>query len=413
MEPAGDAERWKLRSERKAAAECVRSQPKAGGVLGGSAPCSHTHTRSTGCLEWVKRQLFRVGEDWYFLFILGVLMALISFMMDLLISRLYEAHRWLYQEIGDVLVLKYLSWTIYPIVMATFSTGFSQSITPHSGGSGIPELKTILTGVVLEDYLAIKNFGAKVVGLTCTLAAGSTVFLGKVGSCIHLSAMAAVYLGKMRTSVMKEYEVGHPLPCRTSSSRTRCWWRHKPSGWPRCSEHPLVVRTPLPHPIPPGHPQIPLLRPFRLLPLCFPGVLFSIEVMSSHFAVPAPFWGVSGGVPTFPLPISGAAIGRLLGETVALLFPQGIHSEGALHPIIPSGYALAGAAAFSGAVTHSISTALLVCEATGHLGHALPVTMAVLVANAVAQKHQPSFYEGTIIVKKLPYLPRIRSRHMA
>ena len=47
-------------------------------------------------------------------------------------------------------------------------------------GSGIPELKTILSGVVLEDYLDIKNFGAKVVGLTCTLATGSTLFLGKV-----------------------------------------------------------------------------------------------------------------------------------------------------------------------------------------------------------------------------------------
>lgn len=38
----------------------------------------------------------------------------------------------------------------------------------------------MLTGVVLEDYLDIKNFGAKVAGLTCTLAAGSTIFLGKV-----------------------------------------------------------------------------------------------------------------------------------------------------------------------------------------------------------------------------------------
>lgn len=73
----------------------------------------------------------------------------------------------------------------------------------------------------------------------------------------------------------------------------------------------------------------------------------------------------------------------------------------------------AGAAAFSGSVTHSISTALLVCEATGHISHVLPVILAVLVANAITQKHQPSFYDGTIIVKKLPYLPRIRSRHMA
>lgn len=47
-------------------------------------------------------------------------------------------------------------------------------------GSGLPELKTMLSGVVLEDYLDIKNFGAKVVGLSCTLATGSTIFLGKV-----------------------------------------------------------------------------------------------------------------------------------------------------------------------------------------------------------------------------------------
>lgn len=82
-------------------------------------------------------------------------------------------------------------------------------------------------------------------------------------------------------------------------------------------------------------------------------------------------------------------------------------------PDPPPRFCWPGAAAFSGSVTHTISTALLVCEATGHLGHLLPVIVAVLVANAIAQKHQPSFYDGTIIVKKLPYLPRIRSRHMA
>lgn len=70
----------------------------------------------------------------------------------------------------------------------------------------------------------------------------------------------------------------------------------------------------------------------------------------------------------------------------------------------------AGAAAFSGAVTHSISTALLVFEMTGQIVHVLPILMAVLMANAIAQSFQPSFYDGTIIVKKLPYLPWIRCR---
>ncbi|KAM8990022.1 chloride channel protein ClC-Ka isoform 1-T1 [Ara ararauna] len=519
-------------------------------------PCPKARRRLRGCLEWVKRQLFRVGEDWYFLFVLGVLMALISFVMDLLIFRLYEAHRWLYQEVGDVLVLKYLSWTIYPIVMATFSTGFSQSITPHSGGSGIPELKTILTGVMLEDYLAIKIFGAKVVGLTCTLAAGSTVFLGKVGAFVHLSAMAAAYLGKMRTSVMKEYEnkfkqnemlvaaqavgvatvFGAPISgvlfsieVMSSHFAVRDYWRGffaatcgafmfrllavfnseqetiaaifksdlkidfpfdlletfffvilgAVCGLLACAylfcqrwllaavrDNRLTAKL-----LATDKPIYTALGVLLLASITFPpglGQLMASRLTMKEYLISLfdnRTWGLlvpnasSLAAPpskdpwalwqewchpsatifgtlafflmmkfwmlilatTLPLPagyfmpifVYGAAIGRLLGETVALLFPQGIHSEGALHLIIPGGYALAGAAAFSGAVTHSISTALLVCEVTGHLSHVLPVTVAVLVANAITQKHQPSFYEGTIIVKKLPYLPRIRSRHMA
>ncbi|KAM7030630.1 chloride channel protein ClC-Ka isoform 3-T3 [Acridotheres tristis] len=537
-------------------------------------PCPTARRRVRGCLEWVKRQLFRVGEDWYFLFILGVLMATISFTMDIIVARLHGAHMWLYREIGDIGVLKYLSWTLYPMALAAFSTGFSQSITPHSGGSGIPELKTILMGVVLEDYLAIQNFGAKVVGLTCTLACGSTVFLGKVGPYVHLSAMAADYLGKMRTTVIKEYE--------------NKFKQHEMLVAAQAVGVATVFGAPISGEDPPN-PTLALLN-LSLIPFpVFPGVLFSIEVMSPHFAV-RDYWrgffaatcgafmfrilavfnseqetiaavfksdlkidfpfdlletffflivGTICGIvacaylfcqrwmmvavkknrltakllatdkpvytvlvvlllasitfppglgqfmasrltmkeyltslfdnrtwsllalnvsevakpeglwqewhhpsatiygtltffllmkfwmlilaTTLPLPagyfmpifIYGAAIGRLIGEVVAVLFPRGLYSEGPLRPIIPAGYALAGAAAFSGSVTHAVSTALLVCEATGHLGHVLPTVLAVLVANAISQKNQPSFYDAGIIVKKLPYLPPIRSRHIA
>lgn len=40
-----------------------------------------------GSLEWLKERLFRVGEDWYFLVALGVLMALISYAMNFAIGR--------------------------------------------------------------------------------------------------------------------------------------------------------------------------------------------------------------------------------------------------------------------------------------------------------------------------------------
>ncbi|XP_039421746.1 chloride channel protein ClC-Ka isoform X2 [Corvus cornix cornix] len=514
-------------------------------------PCPTARRRLRGCLEWVKRQLFRVGEDWYFLFILGVLMATISFTMDIIVARLYAAHTWLYREIGDIGVLKYLSWTLYPTALAAFSTGFSQSITPHSGGSGIPELKTILMGVVLEDYLAIQNFGAKVVGLTCTLVCGSTLFLGKVGPYVHLSAMAAAYLGKMRTTVTREYEnkfkqhemlvaaqavgvatvFGAPISgvlfsieVMSSHFAVRDYWRGffaatcgafmfrllavfnseqetiaavfksdlqidfpfdlletfffvilgTICGIVACAylfcqrwtmvavkknwltakllatDKPvytvLVVLLLASITFPPGLGQF---MASRLTMKEYLTSLFdnrtwgALAPNASGMAKPGGLWqewdhpsATIYGTLTFfllmkfwmlilattlPLPagyfmpifIYGAAIGRLMGEVVALLFPRGLHSEGPPRPIIPAGYALAGAAAFAGSVTHAVSTALLVCEATGHLGHILPTVLAVLVANAISQKNQPSFYDAGIIVKKLPYLPPIRSRHIA
>ncbi|XP_050838604.1 chloride channel protein ClC-Kb isoform X4 [Serinus canaria] len=514
-------------------------------------PCPTTRRRVRGCLEWVRRQLFRVGEDWYFLFILGVLMATISFATDIIIVRLHAAHMWLYREIGDIGVLKYLSWTLFPTALAAFSTGFSQSITPYSGGSGIPELKTILMGVVLEDYLAIQNFGAKVVGLACTLTCGSTVFLGKLGPYVHLSAMAAAYLGKMRTTVTREYEnkfkqhemlvaaqavgvatvFGAPISgvlfsieVMTPHFAVRDYWRgffaatcgafmfrllavfnseqetiaavfksdfkidfpfdlletffflilgticgivacaylfcqrwmvvavrrNRLTAKLLATDKPvytvLVVLLLASITFPPGLGQFMASRltmkeylislfdnhTWSVLAantsgVAKPGGLWqewdhpSATIYSTlTFFLLMKFWMLILAT-TLPLPagyfmpifIYGAAIGRLVGEVVALLFPQGLHSEGPPRPIIPAGYALAGAAAFSGSVTYSLSTALLVCEATGYLGHILPTVLAVLVANAISQKNQPSFYDGSIIINKLPYLPPIRSRHIA
>ncbi|NWW62579.1 CLCKB protein, partial [Ifrita kowaldi] len=543
-------------------------------------PCPTARRRLRGCLEWVKRQLFRVGEDWYFLFILGVLMATISFTMDIIVARLYTAHMWLYREIGDIGVLKYLSWTLYPTALAAFSTGFSQSITPHSGGSGIPELKTILMGVVLEDYLAIQNFGAKVVGLTCTLVCGSTVFLGKVGPYVHLSAMAAAYLGKMRTTVTREYEnkfkqhemlvaaqavgvatvFGAPISgvlfsieVMSPHFAVRDYWRgffaatcgafmfrllavfnseQGKAGWAGCAPSsplpsPCVifgVLTPKPtssflSPLPETiaavfKSDLKIDFPFDLLETFFFVILGTIcgivacaylfcqrwlmvavknnrltakllateSVLGIHPSVclhPAPSVSVclcrAGSVCPCVLPIhpgcpyvppapwlsmcpphascpsplsvhmSTLCTLATPASTPPTLHIHPMHPEcpctPPMHPAHPTPSTLGvhvstlctlptnpihprcpwvppvrpsvRAAAFSGSVTHAVSTALLVCEATGHLGHVLPTVLAVLVANAISQKNQPSFYDASIIVKKLPYLPPIRSRHIA
>ncbi|XP_042525601.1 chloride channel protein ClC-Ka isoform X2 [Dipodomys spectabilis] len=500
-------------------------------------PCPRIRGRIRRGLEWLKEKLFRVDEDWYFLAILGVLMALISYAMNFAIGRVVRAHKWLYGEIGDSHLLRYLSWTVYPVALLSFSSGFSQSITPFSGGSGLPELKTILSGVILENYLDIKNFGAKVAGLSCTLATGSTVFLGKVGPFVHLSVMIAAYLGQVRTRTIgesenksKQHEMlvaaaavgvatvfaapfsGVLFSIEVMSSHFTVWnyWRGFFAA--TCgaftfrllavfnSEQETITsiyKTSFPVDVPFDLPEIfffvalgaicgvlscvylfcqrtflgfiktnrftskllatskPLYAALGALVLASitypPGVgrfmasrlsmrqhldtLFdnnSWALMTRNSSPPWPaepdpqnlwfewyhprftifgtlafflvmkFWMLILAS-TIPMPagffmpvfIMGAAIGRLLGEALSLAFPEGIVAGGVINPIMPGGYALA---------------ALLAFELTGQILHALPVLMAVLMANAISQNCQPSFYNGTIMMKKLPYLPRIRGR---
>lgn len=69
------------------------------------------------------------------------------------------------------------------------------------------------------------------------------------------------------------------------------------------------------------------------------------------------------------------------------------------------GYAVVGAAAFSGAVTHTVSVGVIAFEMTGQITHIVPVMIAVLIANGIAALLQPSIYDSIILIKKLPYLP--------
>lgn len=46
-------------------------------------------------------------------------------------------------------------------------------------------------------------------------------------------------------------------------------------------------------------------------------------------------------IPSPPLP-SGAAFGRLVGESMAAWFPDGIHTDSNIYRIVPGGYAVVG-----------------------------------------------------------------------
>ncbi|XP_056329334.1 chloride channel protein 2b isoform X2 [Danio aesculapii] len=487
----------------------------------------------------------RVGEDWIFLILLGLVMALVSFVMDFCIALLLQAQKWMYGGLDSNVVLQYLAWVTYPVVLISFSAGFTHIVAPQAAGSGIPEMKTILRGVVLKEYLTLKTFVAKVVGLTCAL--GSGLPLGKEGPFVHIASLCAALLCKFMSFFGGIYEnesrniemlaaacavgvgccfaapiggVLFSIEVTSTFFAVRNYWRgffaatfsafifRVLAVWNRDEETiTALFKTRFRLDFPFDLQELPafavigiasgfggalfvylnrlivqfmrkqktinkfLMKKRLLYPalvtllistLSFPpgfgqfmaGQLTQKETLVSFFDnrtwakqgisedftfdthlmawkhpqanvfiilvifIIMKFW-MSALATTLPVPcgafmpvfVIGAAFGRLVGESMAAWFPEGINTDGTIYPIVPGGYAVVGAAALSGAVTHTVSTAVIVFELTGQISHILPIMIAVILANAVAQSLQPSIYDSIIRIKKLPYLPELGWGH--
>ena len=66
---------------------------------------------------------------------------------------------------------QYGLWTLYLLVFSCASMAFIR-INPAAQGSGVPELKSILSGVQLNNFLAPSIFLAKLGSMTAAAAGG-------------------------------------------------------------------------------------------------------------------------------------------------------------------------------------------------------------------------------------------------
>uniref|UniRef100_A0A8C8F064 Chloride channel, voltage-sensitive 1b n=1 Tax=Oncorhynchus tshawytscha TaxID=74940 RepID=A0A8C8F064_ONCTS len=501
--------------------------------------------------QWRKQtgenNMINLGEDWIFLVLLGLTMALVSWSMDYTSAKSLQAYKWMHGELRGNVLIQYLAWVVYPMVLVMFASLFCNIVAPQAIGSGIPELKTILRGVVLKEYLTLKAFVAKVIGLTAGLGSGMPV--GKEGPFVHIASICAAVLSKIMSIFSGVYEnpcgytdiltvgcavgvgccFGTPLggvlfsiEVTSTYFAVRNYWRgyfaatfsafifRVLSVWNKDAVTiTALFRTNFRMDFPFDLQELPafaiigiscgflgaffvylnrqvvlvmrrqtaltrfltkhrLIYPgavtFVIATLTFPpgfgqfmaGELMPRECINSLFdnftwtklsatALPPglgrssawlhpdvsvflilllffvmKFW-MSAVSTTMPIPsgafmpvfILGAAFGRLVGEIMATLFPNGILFDGIVYRILPGGYAVIGAAALTGAVTHTVSTAVICFELTGQISHILPMMVAVILANMVAQGLQPSLYDSIIQVKKLPYLPELSLGHIS
>ena len=59
-----------------------------------------------------KHTFARIGEDWVFLGLLGVIMALVSFLMDYTISMCNNARLWLVKDLVSNIYLQFVAWVL-------------------------------------------------------------------------------------------------------------------------------------------------------------------------------------------------------------------------------------------------------------------------------------------------------------
>lgn len=131
---------------------------------------------------------------WIALIILGLLTAFIGFTIDYLAEKLLKARFFL--ATSESPIGNFVIWILFSLTFAVIAASTGKFISTDAEGSGIPEVKSILSGVHMSNYLSINTLSAKVVGLIAGCAAGLSI--GKEGPFVHISAIIANKLLKSK-----------------------------------------------------------------------------------------------------------------------------------------------------------------------------------------------------------------------
>jgi len=145
---------------------------------------------------------------WLIMILIGFLMSILAWCIDELTEKLFEMRnnigklpnindpkkkegleKWFYER--DTTSAFFLWWT-WAVVFGFSSILCVRYIAPQAAGSGIEQVRSIMTGYSIPGYLDMNTLVAKLVGVVTIQASGLT--LGKEGPFVHIACSLASLL---------------------------------------------------------------------------------------------------------------------------------------------------------------------------------------------------------------------------
>ena len=131
-------------------------------------------------------------KEWVFIIFFSIITSLFLVFLDKLILVSFQKRK-LWSNTNYPL-FNYFTWVFTSVFFILCATSVGYFISPDADGSGIPEMKTVLSGVPIYRYFSFNAFVGKSLGIFAAIVSGASV--GKVGPYVHLSCLICTTLMK-------------------------------------------------------------------------------------------------------------------------------------------------------------------------------------------------------------------------
>lgn len=142
-------------------------------------------------MDWINdRELVVV-----FLVISAVATSMLAVSVDIIVYYLSQGRNYFVSLAGNFWG-GYLVYLLHSMLFLGLALYFTQTIAPNAAGSGLPEMKCILSGLTLAKYLSRRTLIAKLLGITCGLSSG--IIAGRQGPFVHVASCVVNWLSYLR-----------------------------------------------------------------------------------------------------------------------------------------------------------------------------------------------------------------------